>query len=258
MPSTANDNCGNDTDVTNIDEDGPPTHRRASEEILNAIITVATTAIQHGIILDHWHDIINVMIEKIPGQPLVHKLRVIHLIEADFNLLVGIQWGRHVMAQAETLHALDDQQYGSWKGRSAEDTALLKHITYDLMCITRSDGATFDNDARACYDRIIPNLMSLCGQQLGLPRHITQAHATLLLNALYSLKTTLGVTDTFLLEFTRATTLWTWPRQSCRPIHLGHHLLASPLHHEQEALGHLLLRPPTNSNSYTHHGRLRR
>jgi hypothetical protein len=39
--------------------------------------------------------------------------------------------------------------------------------------------------------------MSLCGQQLGLPHHITQAHATLLLNARYRLKTTLGVTDTF-------------------------------------------------------------
>jgi hypothetical protein len=100
------------------------------------------------------------------------------------------------MSQAETLHALDDQQYGLRKGRSAEDTALLKHDTYDLMCITHSDGATFDNDAKACYYRIIPNLMSLCGQQLGLPGHIAQAHATLLLNARYHVKTTLGVTDT--------------------------------------------------------------
>jgi hypothetical protein len=56
------------------------------------------------------------------------------------------------MAQAEAPHALNNQQYGSRKGRSTEDTALLKHITYHLMCITRSNGATFDNNAKACYD----------------------------------------------------------------------------------------------------------
>jgi pyridoxine 5'-phosphate synthase PdxJ len=76
-----------------MDEDGPTTHRCASEEILNAVITVATTAIRHGIILDRWHDIANVMIKKIPGRPQVHKLRVIHQVKADFNLLVGILWG---------------------------------------------------------------------------------------------------------------------------------------------------------------------
>jgi hypothetical protein len=196
-PSTVSENCRDNADVTGTDADGPPTHRRSSEEILNAIATVATVAIRHGIILDRW---LYVMIEKIPGQPLVHKLRIIHLVEADFNLLVGILWGQRVMAQAEALHALDDQQYHSWKGCSTKDTALLKHIMYDLMCITHSDGAKFNNDAKACYDRIIPNLMSLCGQQLGLPQHIVQAHANLLLNAHYHLKTTLGVIDTFYLN----------------------------------------------------------
>jgi hypothetical protein len=32
-------------------------------------------------------------------------------------------------------------------GRSANTVVLLKHFTYEMMNLTKSDGATFDNDA---------------------------------------------------------------------------------------------------------------
>ena len=44
-------------------------------------------------VLDRWRTVSSVMIEKIPGRPLLPKLRVIHLIEADLNFLLGILWG---------------------------------------------------------------------------------------------------------------------------------------------------------------------
>jgi hypothetical protein len=34
------------------------------------------------------------MIEKEPGDPRIHRLRVIHLYEADYSLLLGIQFRR--------------------------------------------------------------------------------------------------------------------------------------------------------------------
>jgi hypothetical protein len=33
-----------------------------------------------------WQVVINAMLEKIPGKPLLHKLHVIHILEADYNL----------------------------------------------------------------------------------------------------------------------------------------------------------------------------
>jgi hypothetical protein len=48
------------------------------------------------------------MIEKIPGKPLLNKLRVIHLFEADFNLCLRIFWGQRLMRQAKSQKALGD------------------------------------------------------------------------------------------------------------------------------------------------------
>jgi hypothetical protein len=133
----------------NEDEDGNPIET-TSQLILEAITTVARIAIQKGVILDRWLNVTNVMIEKIPGKPLLNKLRVIHLFEANFNLCLRIQWGQRLMRQAESRKALGDQQFGSRKGKSSEEVVLYKVLTYELMRLTRTDGGTFDNDAKAC------------------------------------------------------------------------------------------------------------
>ena len=174
------------------DENGnaiiPPSIR-----IMGAVTKLADMAIRHGLVLDRWCNVTNVMIEKIPGKPMYNKLRVIHLFEADFNLALGILWGRRLMRQAERINILGEQQFGSRKGRCAEDVALLKMITCELINITKTDGGTFDNDAKACYDRIIINLMSMCAQQLGMPPESAELQATILLLAKYRLKTALGL-----------------------------------------------------------------
>jgi hypothetical protein len=131
------------------------------------------------------------MIEKVPGRPFIHKLRVIHLLEVDLNLSLGILWGRRLMAQGEKLKAFGDEQWGSRTGRSATAVILQKHFTYLLMHLTKTDGATFDNDAKACFDRIIPALTNLRSQQLGMSRSACHMHSELLRKASYVVKTTL-------------------------------------------------------------------
>ncbi len=59
------------------------------------------------------------------------KLRVIHLLEADLNLALGIIWSRRLMTQSEKVGAFGDEQWGSRKGRSANTVVLLKHFTYE-------------------------------------------------------------------------------------------------------------------------------
>jgi hypothetical protein len=38
-----------------------------------------------------------------------------------------------------------------------------------MMQPTKTNGGTFDNDAKACFDRIIPALTNLCSRQLNVP-----------------------------------------------------------------------------------------
>jgi hypothetical protein len=41
-----------------------------------------------------WQTVVNAMLEKNPGTPLLHKLRVIHILEADYNLSLKMIFGR--------------------------------------------------------------------------------------------------------------------------------------------------------------------
>jgi hypothetical protein len=50
----------------------------------------------------------------------------------------------------------------------------------------------FDNDAASCYDRIIPALASLIGQQFGLHCSVVFVHASTLEETKYKLKTSTG------------------------------------------------------------------
>jgi hypothetical protein len=164
---------------------------------LEAITKIASLAIRKGIILERWLNVTNVMIEKVPGKPLLNKLRVIHLFEADFNLCLRILWGMRLMRQAERRKALGEQQFGSRKGKSSEEVVLYKALTYELWNLTRTDGGTFDNDAKACYDRVIPNMTSICAQRLGMKTINAKLHALILKGAKYKLKTTLGTSEEF-------------------------------------------------------------
>jgi hypothetical protein len=64
------------------------------------------------------------------------------------------------------------------------------------MRLTRTDGGTFDNDAKACYDRITPSMTSVCAQRLGMKQVNVGLHARTLEQAKYCLKTSLGTSET--------------------------------------------------------------
>ena len=64
-----------------------------------------------------------------------------------------------------------------------------------MMNLTKTDGVTFDNDAKACYNRIILALTNLRSQQLGMPKSACHMHAELLRKASYGIKTGAGISD---------------------------------------------------------------
>ena len=65
-----------------------------------------------------WQKVVNVMIKKDSGNPKIHRLRVIHLYEADYNLILGVKW-RQLIHHCEDNHLLHPSLYGARPGRGA-------------------------------------------------------------------------------------------------------------------------------------------
>ena len=70
---------------------------------------------------------------------------------------------------AEQNNVLRHEQFGSRLFKSAIDIAWKKVLTYKDARLTKTDLATFENDASSCYDRVIPEVALLACRRIGLP-----------------------------------------------------------------------------------------
>jgi hypothetical protein len=74
------------------------TNTKETERLRTQILDVQTHIINiplhNGFSPLRWQSVINAMLEKIPGRPLLHKLRVIHILEADYNLVLKVIFGK--------------------------------------------------------------------------------------------------------------------------------------------------------------------
>jgi hypothetical protein len=48
-------------------------------------------ALTHGFFYTRWQTVVNCMIKNDLGQPQIHRLRVIHLYENDYNLILAMK-----------------------------------------------------------------------------------------------------------------------------------------------------------------------
>ena len=152
-------------------------------------------AIKHGYSFIRWTKVINIMLQKDAGNPRVHRLRVIHIYKADYNLLLAVKW-REALHHAEDNKLLNDGLYGSRPGRTAQDPVLLENLQNEIYRMSMKSGINFDLDATSCYDRIMVNVASICSRRVGMHKSIVFVNALTLERAQYYLKTNLGVSET--------------------------------------------------------------
>jgi hypothetical protein len=150
------------------------------------------TAFDNNHVYDWWANIVNATIEKIPGWPLIKKLRIIHLIESDLCFAVGLQIKRLIHNKVER-GLLCREQFGSLPGVQAIDPLVLKHSTFCILRIAEINIASVDNDAKSCFDRIVMLLASLLAQRLGLDVKAMQLFLKTLPLTKYSVKTANGI-----------------------------------------------------------------
>jgi hypothetical protein len=172
------------------------TDTRLSERVFAIKVKFINAAIKHTHVFPRWMTIVNATIEKIPGKPLLNKLRVIHLIESDLNLIVG-ELHRRLMKQALEAGKLCVEQFGSIAGRKAIDPLALKHATYSIGRLSVTNYASVDNDAKSCFDRIVMLFASLVSQRLGMDEKACALFLKTLDSAKYQVKTRNGVSEGF-------------------------------------------------------------
>jgi hypothetical protein len=162
---------------------------------LSVIATVADFCFAWGISLSRWEKVTHTLIPKEPGTPKINRVRRITLIEADLNMCLSEIFGRCMLDNAETHGLLHKAQYGSRRGKMAISAVLLKRLSYDIIRQARMDACVVDNDAAACYDRIIPSIAMIKSRHAGVPRPVAQVFLSLLFRMEYHVRTAYGVSS---------------------------------------------------------------
>jgi hypothetical protein len=130
------------------------TTQEMAEQILGVIHGLDASAARQGFYLRRWVNVVNVMIYKKPGCIELDKLRVIHLFEADFNMMVGILFGRRAMHHQVDNRLLNPTQFGR-PGGECQDASISK-VLHNLVCsFTHTPMDQFESNAKACFDREI-------------------------------------------------------------------------------------------------------
>lgn len=141
-----------------------------------------------------WQQVVNSMIWKEPGNHKIHRTRVIHLFEADYNLALSLKW-REALFQAERTGRLYKGQYGLRPRKSAFDPVLLEVLQTEMSRITRKSLVLMNFDATSCYDRILPSLANLASRKFGVPSTVTQINVQTLEKTSYCLHTGIGMSS---------------------------------------------------------------
>jgi hypothetical protein len=169
----------------------------AMNDHLSAIhAMMMTIPFRAGFSPQRWHRVVDIMLEKQPGNSQIHRLRILPLLERDFNQAVHIIIARQLSFHLEDNNMVPAMQYGSQEGHQYVSAVLNKQLTHDIICHKKSTAAFIENDATGCYDRMVNNLMLLELCRLGLPMAAVHALWLTWANTIHHVKTVYGTSTT--------------------------------------------------------------
>ncbi len=179
------------------EEENEKKHRwnHMQSSLLRLHVQMMNYALERGYAYQRWRTVVNTILFKDADNVRIHRTRVIHIYEADYNLMLGIKW-RKALYQAEALKELNEGQFGSRPRRNAVDPVFIEEMQFEISRASRKMLVQTNYDATSCYDRIIPNLAMLVSRKYGVPKLITQSNSKTLEQAEYRIRTELGVSDT--------------------------------------------------------------
>ena len=91
---------------------------------------------------------VEIMLEREMGNPLIHRRRIIVLLEADFNMALRTLWMQRLFPKAEKANFIDEQ-WGNRKTKSVLDCLSMKLLTCESLRIMHRPAALMAMDAAA-------------------------------------------------------------------------------------------------------------
>jgi len=149
-----------------------------------------------GFAHERWTTTVDVMLEKKKGVRRIHQLRIIGILEADFNIALKILFSRNLMAMAEKT-GLDDDQWGCRKNRTSIDAAMRKLLTFEYGRYMYATVGTNPIDLTACFDRMRPEITGVVAQVHGTPKEVIKAKVLTMKMLKRHIKTALGTSKVF-------------------------------------------------------------
>ena len=180
-------------DLDPSSEEGQALERKR-EDLIDWQVGILNCGLENKYSFSRWKHIVNVMILKEPNDLRIHRLRVIHLYEQDYNLVLAIKW-RQMIQLSTNQQVIHPTQFGGVPGRDAVIPTLCEEFQYEISRASKRPLVHLDYDATACYDRIVLSVGSLVSRSFGQNRSIVFINAKTLAEAKYYLKTQLGVSE---------------------------------------------------------------
>ena len=165
------------------------------KKLLRAIFDIMELSMKYSIILDRFLGVALTLLEKDEGSPKIHRLRPIALVETELNCIAKAHWAQDLMTSIESNNLITDDQYGGRKGRQAHSAVFNKVLYFNIQHQLVESAVFIDKDARNCFDRFIPNLITLENEALGSSPEASQFMIQTLRNQKIRARTHLGVTS---------------------------------------------------------------
>ena len=151
----------------------------AQQELFGATLRILNLAIAAETPLTRWKTAANIVIPKKKGTYEPKNLRNIHIYECDLNALLSLKL-KEALEAAENTEFMVQSQFGSRKHKSSQDPVSLENAQLEIARLTRKQYGQINYDARACYDRILPNLAAMTSLVHGVPKPLVKLHNRLL------------------------------------------------------------------------------
>jgi len=145
-----------------------------------------------GFAPERWTKVTDVMLEKSPGIPRIHRLRIIQIIEADLNQCLLLLFTRPMVQNAEKHNLLHPSQW-STRNQNCTSAVLSKILNLEYSRINKVPTAWIENDAKGCFDRIIPSLAVLNCRRYGAPKEGCETLSNIWNHLEHKIKTAYGI-----------------------------------------------------------------
>jgi len=165
------------------------------EHLSNVWTSILEICLQYSYTLERWKEIVSIMLEKEKGKPKINRLRMIHLVETDFNFIIRLIWGKNFVYHNEKQGSYHSNQYGGRKGQQGQSAALNKKLTLEVTRHFKTPMMMVDKDAKACYDRILGYLTVFALRRMGMPIQAGKFMTRFLQEARYKVRTAKGISE---------------------------------------------------------------